>query len=52
MPFLFAHGINRFSITHRVMHSKDADGMANRLDADQQSDLGLHCLSRPVCPKT
>ena len=37
---------------HRVMRSKDADGMANSLDVDQQSDLGLHCLPRPVCPKT
>ena len=33
---------------------KDADGMANSVDPDQtaQSDLGLHCLPRPVCPKT
>ena len=28
----------------------DADGMANGADPDQeQSDLGLHCLARPVC---
>ena len=44
------------------MCSKDADGMANSVDPDQtaplgaaleeQSDLSLHCLPRPVCPKT
>ena len=37
---------------HRAMRSKDADGMANSQDPDQQSDLGLHCLPRPVCLKT
>ena len=40
---------------HRVMHPKDADGMANRVGPSQtslQSDLGLHCLPRSVCPKT
>ena len=39
----------------RVMHPKDADGMANSVDPDQTaplgsgsgSDLGLHCLPRP-----
>ena len=41
---------------YRVMHPKIADGMANKVDPDQtapleQSDLGLHCLPRPVCPK-
>ena len=37
----------------RVMHLKDAEGIANSVDPDQeQSDLGLHCLLRPVCPKT
>ena len=35
---------------------KDADGGANSVDPDQtalweQSDLGLHYLLRPVCPK-
>ena len=35
---------------------KGADGMANSVDPDQttleeQSDLGLHCLPRPVCAK-
>ena len=39
------------------MHPKDAEGIANSVDPDQllleeQSDLGLHCLPRPVCPKT
>ena len=39
---------------HRVMSPNDADGMANSVDPDQteQSDLGLHCLPRPVSPKT
>ena len=27
------------------MHSKDAG-------LEEQSDLGLHCLPKPVCPKT
>ena len=31
--------------------------MANRVDPDQTShsevsDLGLHCLQRPICPNT
>ena len=37
------------------MSEKDADGMANSVDPDQtapeQSDLGLHCLPRHICPK-
>ena len=33
------------------MHPKDADGMVNSVVPDQ-SDLGLHCLPRPVCLKT
>ena len=45
---------------HRVMSAKDADRIANTVDPDQtahrssceQSDLGQHCLPRPVCPKT
>ena len=37
---------------HRVMIPNDADGMANSVDLDQeQSDLGLHCLPRHICPK-
>ena len=36
---------------HRVMHPKDADSIANSEDPEQ-SDLGLHCLPRPICPKT
>ena len=33
---------------------KVADPMANSVDPDlkEQSDLGLHCLHRPVCLKT
>ena len=40
------------------MPSKDAEGIANSVDPDQTaplgavSELGLHCLPRPVCPKT
>ena len=44
------------------MHLKDAEGIANCVDPDQtaplggvleeQTDLGLHCLPRPICPKT
>ena len=38
------------------MGPKAVDGMTNSVDPDQtapeQSDLGLHCLSRPVCPRT
>ena len=34
------------------MHPKDEDSIANSEDPDQQSDQGLHCLPRPICPKT
>ena len=35
------------------MGPKDADENANSEDTDQIApDLGLHCLLRPVCPKT
>ena len=39
------------------MSPKDADGMANSVDPDQtaleeQSDLGLHFLLRPISPNT
>ena len=41
----------------RVFHQKDADGIPTvktqiRLLLEEQSDLGLHCLPRPNCPKT
>ena len=38
------------------MSPNDADGMANSVDPDltasleEQSDLGLHCFPRPICP--
>ena len=41
-----------------VKHLKDADCIANSVDPTQtapfkeQSDLGLHCLLRPICPNT
>ena len=34
---------------------KRCRGIANSVDPDQtapQSDQGLHCLPRPICPKT
>ena len=31
-----------------VMCPKDADGMANSIDPDQNADLGLHCMLRPL----
>ena len=38
---------------YRVISPNDAGGMANSVDPDQeQSDLGLHCLPRQICPKT
>ena len=44
-------------MSDRVFRQKDANGKANSEDPDQtaptkQSDLGLHCLPRPICPKT
>ena len=40
-----------------VFRQKDANGTANietliRLLLEEQSDLGLHCLPRPICLKT
>ena len=43
-PKILKHGF-----TIRVMHPVDVDGMANSVYPDQ-TDLGLHCLPRPVCP--
>ena len=41
------------SFYYRVMGPKDAVGIANSVDLDQeQSDLDLHCLPRPICLKT
>ena len=38
---------------HRVFCQKDANGIANSEDPEQeQSDLGLHCLPGPIYPKT
>ena len=48
--------IGTVSFYYQVIGLNDADGMANSADPDQiapreeQSDLGLHCLPRPVCP--
>ena len=35
-----------------VFFRKDAKGRANSEDPEEQSDLGLHYLPRPICPKT
>ena len=35
----------------RVFSQEDANGIANSEDPDQ-TDLGLHCLPRPICQKT
>ena len=35
-----------------VMLWKDADGIANSVDPDQTAPVGLHCLPRPIYPKT
>ena len=37
---------------HGAMHQKVADEMRNRVDPEEQSDLSLHCLPRPICLKT
>ena len=37
---------------YRVMRPKDADRTANSVDPDPTAPLGLHCLQRPVHPKT
>ena len=34
------------------MSPKYSDGIANSVDPEEQSDLGLHCLPRPICPET
>ena len=37
-----------------VLPQKDANGIANSEDPDKTAptDLGLHCLLRPICAKT
>ena len=35
-----------------VFRQKDANGIENSEDPVEQSDLGLHCLPRLICPKT
>ena len=36
----------------RVLSQEDANGIANSEDPDRTAPLGLHCLPRPICPKT
>ena len=49
--------IQRKRPNHGVFCLNNANGIAKSEDPDQisprrQSDLGLHCLPRPICPKT
>ena len=41
-------------VYNAVVYQKDADRMTHSVNPDQtapeQSDLGLHCLLRPICP--
>ena len=45
---------------HRVMHPKEAYGMANSVEAYGMANSveaygmanNVHCLLRPICPKT
>ena len=37
---------------HRIFCPKHANEIANSEDPDQTAPLGLHCLPRPICPKT
>ena len=43
--------IGTISFYLRGIGPAEADGIVNSVDPDQ-SDLGLHCLPRHVCPKT
>ena len=47
--------LNTHEAWHGVMCTMDADGMANNENGNwtaERSDLGLHCLPRPmICPK-
>ena len=36
----------------KVLRQKDANGIVNSEDPDQTAPLGLHCLARPIFPKT
>ena len=38
--------------TLRVFCQNGANGIAISEDPEEQSDLGLHCLPRAICPKT
>ena len=47
------HKFEQCGFTIMCLEFADADGMANNVDPEQeQSDLGLHYLPRPVCRKT
>ena len=44
-------------VHNAVMYQRDTEETANSVDTDQtapkeQSDLGLHCLLRPIYPNT
>ena len=46
--------VERFGFTLPECIQKGRDRIANSVDPDQTapSDLGLHCLLRPICPNT
>ena len=59
-PLLIAKLVVKFGkiqLHYQLMYLKAARRVANNADPDQMphsvaSDLGLHCLLRPVCPNT
>ena len=49
------HKIQARRPNYKVFYQNDANGIANSKDTDEteeQSDMGLHCLPRPIRPKT
>ena len=47
--------VEQYGFTQSECIQKSGNGIANSVDPDQtahaeQSDLGLHCLFRPICP--
>ena len=54
--FLGVQIFRKFTVVwvyHTGICQKDAEGMANSADSDQeQSDLRLHCLDSPICTNT
>ena len=44
--------LEQYHFTTELNGPKDADGITNRVDPGQTAPLGLHCVPKPVCPKT